>query len=108
MNLSWRIEERDTPCDVQASLQLWRIPRAAGEPELCSCTRSRTRLSTVARTSLLGLRDDGTGAVDEEKENQLFLAFTLDTDDTEDELADLPCKFGGVEFAGGGRNDRGA
>lgn len=81
------------------------MPKAAGDPELCSCTRSRTRLRTVARISLLGLRDGAAGVGEDEKENQLFFPFRLDTEDTEDDLA---CSLAGGELVCGVRKDKGA
>jgi len=103
MNFSCSMADSEIVWEEHASAQLDKIPNAAGDPELCSCTKSRTRPRTVVRTSFKVLdEDDGFG---EENLNQLFLPFRLVTDD---ELRDLVCDLvvalGGRK--GGGESGR--
>jgi len=91
MNFSCSIEDSEIVWEEHASAQLDKIPNAAGDPELCSCTKSRTRPRTVVRTSFrVREEDDGVG---EENLNQLFLPLMLFTDE---ELRDLVCDLGVV------------
>lgn len=89
MNFSCSIAESEIVWEEHASAQLDKIPSAAGDPELCSCTKSRTKPRTVVRTSFrVREEDDGVG---EENLNQLFLPLRLVTDE---ELRDLECDLG--------------
>ena len=99
MNFSCSIEDSEIVWEEHASAQLDKIPNAAGDPELCSCTKSRTRPSTVVRTSFrVREEEDGFG---EENLNQLFFPLMLFTDE---ELRDLACDLG---VALGGRKSGG-
>lgn len=96
MNFSCSIADSEMVCEEHASAQLDKIPNAAGDPELCSCTKSRTRPRTVVRTSFR-VRDEDDG-VGEENLNQLFLPLRLVTDE---ELRDLVCATLGGRKGGG-------
>ena len=81
IDFSWRMVERERECVEHASAQLWRMPVAAGELEMCSWIKSRTRRRTVDRTSR-AVRDSD----DSENLNQLVaLALPLALDGIEDE-----------------------
>ena len=81
IDFSWRMDERERECVEHASAQLWRMPVAAGELEMCSWIKSRTRRRTVDRTSR-EVRDSG----DSVNLNQLVaLALPLVLDDIDDE-----------------------
>ena len=60
------MDESERECVEHASAQLWRMPVAAGELEMCSWIKSRTRPRTVDRTSR-AVRD----SADSENLNQL-------------------------------------
>lgn len=71
IDFSWRMDESARECVEHAPAQLWRMPVAAGELEVCSWIKSRTRRRTVNRTSR-AVRDSD----DSENLNQL-VAFAL-------------------------------
>ena len=75
------MDESEREYAEHASAQLWRMPVAAGELEMCSWIKSRTRRRTVDRTSR-EVRDSG----DSVNLNQLVaLALPLVLDDIDDE-----------------------
>ena len=83
------MDESEREYAEHASAQLWRMPVAAGELEMCSWIKSRTRQRIVDRTSR-AVRDSD----DSEKFNQLVtLALPLVLDD-ESERGDFNGKGG--------------